>query len=153
MQQELSNRLIVAFPHLYRSWQGRDMDHVWRTRQDFECGNGWFALLWQLSGQLENLIGAFPDHEQEAYAPTIIKEKFGALRFSMTRRTPAMNRAICWAEGQSTHICEVCGKAGTLQKHEQLILARCLDHTPAQSEPWQPWPLEFSPTQDGHSTT
>lgn len=153
MQQELSDRLIAAFPHLYRSWQGRDMDQIWRTRQDFECGNGWFALLWQLSDQLETLIVALPDHEQGAYATTTIKEKFGALRFAMTRRTPAMDRAICWAEGQSIRICEVCGKAGSLQKHDQLILARCLDHTPAQSEPWQPWPLEFLPTPDERRTT
>lgn len=40
MQQELSDRLIAAFPLLYRSWQKRAMDQVWSTRQDFECDNG-----------------------------------------------------------------------------------------------------------------
>lgn len=49
MKQELSDRLIAAFPRLYHSWQGRDMDQVWRTRQDFECDNGWFALATQRS--------------------------------------------------------------------------------------------------------
>ena len=53
MDQLLSDRLIAGFPHLYRTWQQRDMREVWRSRQDFECGNGWFDLLWQLSSRLE----------------------------------------------------------------------------------------------------
>jgi hypothetical protein len=143
MQQELSDRLIAAFPRLYRSWQKREMDQVWRTRQDFECDDGWFALLWQLSAELETLIAALPEQEQGAYAPTNIKEKFGALGFYMTRRTAEMDRAISRAEGLSIRTCEVCGQPGTRLIHDPLIMTRCLDHTPAQSEPWQPWPLEW----------
>jgi hypothetical protein len=45
MDRVLSDQLISAFPRLYRSWQDRDMGQVWQTRQDFECGNGWFELL------------------------------------------------------------------------------------------------------------
>ncbi|HLW01613.1 MAG TPA: hypothetical protein VKT82_23350 [Ktedonobacterales bacterium] len=139
MDQVLSDRLIAAFPHLYRSWQGRDMRQVWRTRQDFECGNGWFELLWQLSAQLETLIAALPASDQDAYAPANIKEKFGGLRFYMNKCTPEMDRAIRQAEGQSIRTCEVCGQPGTQLKQDQLILARCPEHAPPTSELWQPW--------------
>jgi hypothetical protein len=153
MHQKLSDRLIAAFPRLYRSWQKREMDQVWRTRQDFECDDGWFALLWQVSAELEILIAALPEQEQGAYAPTNIKEKFGALRFYMTQHTTEMDRVISHAEGQSIHTCEVCGLPGTRLIHDQLIITRCLDHTPAQSEPWQPWPLEFLPPPEERRTS
>ncbi len=75
MDQELSDRLITAFPHLYRSWQGRDRSKGYFTRQDFECENGWFELLWWLSGQLDDWIAALPEQEQQRYIPLNIKEK------------------------------------------------------------------------------
>lgn len=139
MDHVLSDQLISAFPRLYRSWQDRDMGQVWQTRQDFECGNGWFELLWRLSVRLEALIAAQPASNQDAYSPTIIKEKFGGLRFSMTSLTPAMDRAIRWAEGQSIRTCEQCGKPGTRLELDQLILTRCAEHARPGSEPWQPW--------------
>lgn len=138
MDQVLSDRLIVAFPRLYQRWQGRDMRQVWRTRQDFECGNGWFALLWQLSAQLDTLIAALPTVDQDAYAPTNIKEKFGGLRFYLTKRTPEMDRAIRQAEGESIRTCEQCGMPGMRLKQDQLILTRCPEHAPPKSSAWKP---------------
>ena len=138
MDQLLSDRLITAFPHLYRTWQGRDMLEVWRTRQDFECGNGWFDLLWQLSTQLEALLAALPETERGAYAPTNVKEKFGGLRFYMTKNTPEMERAISWGEGQSMRTCEQCGETGARVEQEGMIRTCCAGHTPPGSVPWEP---------------
>ena len=135
MDQLLSDQLIAAFPHLYRGWQGRDMREVWRTRQDFECGNGWFDLLWQLSAQLEAALAVLPEAEGGAYAPANIKEKFGELRFYMTRYTPEMAHAIRWAEGQSIQTCEECGKPGVRLEAEGMIRTRCVEHTPPGSVP------------------
>ncbi len=140
MDQTFSDRLIAAFPRLYHRWQERDMSQVWQTRQDFECGDGWFELLWQLSAQLEVLIAKLPNSEQDAYTPTNIKEKFGGLRFYMTRLTPEMDRAIREAERQSIHTCEQCGKPGMRLVQDKLILTRCLEHAPPKSEPWQSQP-------------
>lgn len=139
MDPVLSDRLVAAFPRLYRSWQGRDMRQVWHTRQDFECDNGWFELLWQLSAQLEALIAALPNLDQDAYGPTNIKEKFGGLRFYMTKLSPEMDRAIRWAEEQSICTCELCGKPGARLKQDELILTRCAEHAPSKSKPWYPW--------------
>ena len=147
MDQVLSDRLIAAFPHLYRSWQDRDMRQVWRTRQDFECGDGWFEVLWQLSAHLDTLIAKLPVSDQDAYAPTNIKEKFGGLRFYMTKRTPEMDHAIRRTEGQSIRTCEQCGKPGMQLKENHLILTRCPEHAPPTSEPWQPWDDSHLPAQ------
>lgn len=137
MDQLLSDRLIAAFPQLYRSWQGREIQEVWRTRQDFECGNGWFDLLWQLSTQLEAALAALPETELGAYAPTNVKEKFGGLRFYLTKYTPEMERAIRWAEGQSIRTCEECGKLGARQQKDGIIRTRCAEHAPPGSVPWE----------------
>jgi hypothetical protein len=124
MDQVLSERLIAAFPHLYRRWQGRDMHEVWRTRQDFECGNGWFDLLWQLSIQMEEALKVLPETKRDTYAPTNVKEKFGRLRFYLTRYTLEMVRVIRWAEEQSIRTCEECGKPGTRWEADGMIRTR-----------------------------
>lgn len=138
MDQILSDRLIAAFPQLYRTWQGRDMHEVWRTRQDFECGDGWFDLLWQLSTQLEAVLAALPETERDTFAPTNVKEKFGGLRFYMTRYTPEMERAISWAEGQSIRTCEECGKPGARLEAVGVIRTHCAEHAPPRSVPCEP---------------
>lgn len=137
MDQLLSDQLIAAFPHLYLRWQGRDMQEVWRTRQDFECGNGWFDLLWQLSARLEAALMALPETERRTYAPTNVKEKFGGLRFYLTRYTPEMERAISQAEGQSIRTCEECGKPGARLEAGGVIRTRCAEHAPPGSVPWE----------------
>lgn len=137
MDQFISDRLVAAFPHLYRLWQGRDMHEVWRTRQDFECGDGWFDLLWQLSAQLEAVLSALLETERSAYAPTNVKEKFGGLRFYMTKYTPEMTRVISQAEVQSIRTCEQCGKPGSRREADGMIRTRCVEHTPPRSVPWE----------------
>ena len=137
MDQILSDRLIAAFPQLYRTWQGREMHEVWRTRQDFECGNGWFELLWQLSTQLEVLLATLPETERSAYAPTNVKEKLGGLCFYLTRSIPEMERAISRAEGQSIRTCEECGQPGVRLQTGGIIRTRCAEHSPPGSVPWK----------------
>ena len=137
MDQIFSDRLITAFPQLYRTWQERKMQEVWHTRQDFECGNGWFELLWQLSTHLEAVLVALPEGERAAYAPTNVKEKLGGLRFYLTTYTPEMERAISRAEGQSIQTCEECGKPGARHQKDGIIRTRCAEHTPPGSMPWK----------------
>lgn len=138
MDPILSDRLITAFPQLYHTWQGREMQEVWRTRQDFECGNGWFELLWQISTHLEAVLVALPEGERASYVPTNVKEKVGELRFYMTRYTPEMMRAIRWAEEQSIRTCEECGKPGARLEAAGVIRRRCAEHAPPRSVPWEP---------------
>lgn len=82
----------------------------------FECGDGWYNLLDDLSAKLEAMIIPFvedPDYPQDGipYA-TQVKEKYGTLRFYMSTSTDEMDDAIEEAEFESANICEVCGNPG-----------------------------------------
>jgi len=113
MKQELENKLIEAFPNLYRQHDKSMMETCmcW----GFECGDGWFNLLWELSEKLENLINKFKQENPEGYAPcaTQVKEKFGTLRFYVNNDTDEMFNLISAAEDLSAVTCERCGKPGS----------------------------------------
>ena len=79
----------------------------------FECGDGWFELIRDLSAALEQIAheeARLPDSEQwpEAFQ---VKEKFGRLRFYIRHGSPAMYRAIDEAQELSEQICMMCGAA------------------------------------------
>jgi hypothetical protein len=138
MDQLLSDRLIVRFPQLYRTWQGRDMREVWRARQDLECGNGWFDLLWQLRTNWRRSLQRCQKRNAVLMRPSTSKRNSGGLRFSMTKYTPEMERAIRWAEGQSIRICEQCGRPRARLQEEGMIRTHCAEHTPPQRVSWEP---------------
>lgn len=57
MSPELDEKLVKAFPLLYADRQAsmQSTAMCW----GFECGDGWFDLIWNLSSNLEPLIAAF----------------------------------------------------------------------------------------------
>lgn len=69
----------------------------------FECGDGWFKLLWEMSEEL-NALGV----ETEA---TQIKEKYGSLR-AYFHCSNLAQEIINRYEEKSAEICENCGKKG-----------------------------------------
>lgn len=75
-----------------------------------QCDDGWFDLIEQLSGKLVALI---PKDEKD-FKVYQIKEKFGGLRFYMSKNTAEMKPLIHEAQEASFAICEVCGEPGTL---------------------------------------
>lgn len=103
MDIKKQEELIEQFPELYEQL-------AW----GFECGDGWFDLLKELSHRLTDLIKAQPDVEDFTLSATQVKEKYGTLRFYMTCSTEAMNRLIDEAEAKSAFICEGCGKPGKI---------------------------------------
>lgn len=84
----------------------------------FECGDGWFSLIYKLSADIERvaadaglnpLSDAWPEVMQ-------VKEKFGSLCFYMRGATEEMRNLIMEAQGKSVRVCEVCGKEGKLRR-------------------------------------
>lgn len=113
MTPENTQKLFDAFPHLYR---GRV-----KTIQEssmsfgFDCGDGWFDLLWTLSQKIENAakeIGLEPQSDVWPEA-TQVKQKMGMLRFYLDNPTEAMTTLIREAEEGSAKTCEVCGSPGS----------------------------------------
>lgn len=104
MNEENSKYLVETFPNLYQgcslSPRESNMPFGW------ECGDGWFELLKELSEKLE----------PEGVIASQVKEKFGSLRFYlMGGATEEVWDLIDAAESKSLEICEVCGQPGTLR--------------------------------------
>ncbi len=112
MIPEYQKRLTVSYPNLYRAAIQKDVYFP------FECGDGWFNLIDELSAKLESMIIPFvedPDIDLDLIpCASQVKEKWGMLRFYMSSSTPEMDEAIEEAEDRSATICEVCGDPGTL---------------------------------------
>ena len=107
MSPENTQKLIESCPRLYPE------DFY------FECENGWFQLLLDLSLQLEAEINfcESPDIAEPCeieFRATQVKEKYGTLRFYMTCSTDKMQDLIEEAEKKSQYICEHCSAPGTL---------------------------------------
>lgn len=131
MKKELDEKLCKEFPLLYadRHKSMQETCMCW----GFECGDGWFDIIYNLSKRLEALIQAMPEDEQKHYRAAQMKEKFGSIRFYMTAETPIMEQLISEAEDASEKTCEVCGEPGKLQCIKHWYKTVCDKHY----EEWQ----------------
>lgn len=73
----------------------------------FECGDGWFDLLWQLCEELEDYGSAVKVLQ--------VKEKFGGLRFYTNYSDDTIDAAVERAEQEAAKTCERCGEPGELR--------------------------------------
>ena len=113
MREELDDKLCKAFPLLYAERQ-LSMDKT-AMCWGFECGDGWFDILWEASSKLEPLIKKWvEENPDEEYHPCAsqIKEKYGTLRFYMNFATEEMYEITEKAETESETACEECGSIG-----------------------------------------
>jgi len=129
MKEELDKKLVKAFPLLYgdRNAPMQSTAMCWGFP-----GDGWFDIIWDLSSKLEPLIQKFIDENQdtELYPKAFqVKEKFGGLRFYMTRGSREIYDLISEAEALSLKTCEECGKPGEppLPPNEGWIHTHCDD--------------------------
>lgn len=118
MNEENTQKLIEACPILYRHFNF------------FQCGDGWFDLIYKGSVKIESLIQSNNTPEQIQQALTSdrdkdefdvpyvvqVKEKFGTLRFyCWCFQSHAIDAVISRMEEDSESICEDCGKPGELR--------------------------------------
>lgn len=109
MNRENTEKLCKKFPILY---QGRNMD----IRENlmpfgFECGDGWYKLIYELSKKIEKYNKKLKKDEHPCIAVQV-KEKFGSLRFYVCGGNDEIFKLINKAEEDSYKICEKCGKPG-----------------------------------------
>ena len=97
MSPELEKKLVDKYPKLFSSKQ------FWGV----ECGDGWYDIL-------DHLCGAIKEHTYDSAELTVdqVKEKFGRLRFYLSREDDVLHGMISLAEYMSGHVCEVCGNRG-----------------------------------------
>jgi len=116
MNKEHTKQLVESCPILYRGGFG------------FECRDGWFQMISDLSVKLEviceqalmkgTLIDDLPKASQ-------VKEKFGSLRFYLSHGLEGMEELIDKAEDQSENICDMCGVPGDMHTDGGCYRVRC----------------------------
>jgi len=78
----------------------------------FECGDGWFQIIFDLSASIEDIALQLKDEgvpEERLPAVSQVKEKFGGLRFYVNNLYGEMDKLIDEAEALSEKTCDVCG--------------------------------------------
>lgn len=129
MNEQNTQKLFEAFPQLYR---GRNLPSSQSSMLwGFECEDGWFDLIWNLSQSIEDEArsrGVKPESKKWPEA-TQVKQKFGSLRFHLAKHNDATHVLIQQAELASTKICEVCGAPATsIESSRHHVKALCKDH-------------------------
>lgn len=126
MNKENTYRLFADFPVLY---QQHKLDKS-KTAMcyGFECGDGWFDLLYKLSQNLEQ----FPEVQVNQ-----VKEKFGSLRFYVqydlydeASNSMVIEEMISEAEGESMRTCDTCGKPAVSSSRGGWIRTVCEECKP-----------------------
>jgi hypothetical protein len=122
MNQQLDEKLCADFPDLYRGRNKsiKESAMPW----GFECGDGWFKLIYDLSKEITDYCSAVGIEVPET---TQVKEKFGTLRFYLMNESEAITEMIEDAENKSANTCEVCGYKGKLMGKSWLKV-RCPQH-------------------------
>lgn len=113
MTPENTQKLFDAFPRLYRGRIKSPQESSMAL--GFDCGDGWFDLIWRLSQVIEYIArhegrdpcgDAWPEAMQ-------VKQKAGLLRFYLRNSSESMDVVIENAEIASTRTCELCSRLGS----------------------------------------
>ncbi len=117
MNDQNTKKLLTDFQDLYRNRREPKEPAIKNNSFGFECDDGWFELIYNLSKKLDTLVKKFRKEECVDDFPFAfqVKEKFGTLRFYLSTHTDEMSKLITEAEKESARTCEVCGSFGVLR--------------------------------------
>jgi hypothetical protein len=109
MNDENTQLIYAAFPYIYR---GRSKAPDTSSMcYGFECGDGWYQILYALSEDLTNYLMRHPSLNLEVMQ---VKNKFGNLRFYVDGGDAATEVIISRARQHADVICEITGEAKNL---------------------------------------
>jgi hypothetical protein len=116
MNPDLTQKLLDKYPKLFSNQQ------FW----GFECGDGWYDIL-------DNLCGAIKEYTYDGDDLYVdqIKEKFGRLRFYLSKEDDVIHGMVTLAEYMSGHTCETCGKRGKTRGGSWMVTL-CDEHNEAR---------------------
>lgn len=103
MSPENTSKLLAAYPLLYRELRERG----------FECEDGWFDLVWQVSADIESAAQIDGTQKTAEAWPSVgvLKQKFGTLRVQFQSRvSESIETVTAKAYEQSMMTCELCGE-------------------------------------------
>lgn len=143
MSPENEKKLNERFGYLSRSHRSpRHALHMF----GFECGDGWYDLLYELFEKIETHFKTQPPEVVDAFSVQQIKEKYGTLRFYCSG-DDVVEGFIREAEDKSEVTCEACGKPGKIrpggwisvqchEHHLEAIARAIIPQVQAYSEPY-----------------
>lgn len=123
MTPENTQRLFERFDHLYRG-RHLPLDQN-RMSEGFDCGDGWYDLIHELSEQIEAYCQTHPEAADVIVMQ--VKQKFGELRVYVQPRIPAVEAMIEVARERSRRTCELTGQPGVRCSREGYDLTLCLE--------------------------
>lgn len=113
MTPKNTSKLFATYPLLYRNLR----------EQNFECGDGWFDLVWQVSAEIEKIaqLEGIPKTAEAWPSVGILKQKFGTLRVQFDTRDDAgvieaIRAVTAKSYEQSKEVCELCGAKAQLDE-------------------------------------
>lgn len=118
MTPELENKLRLKYPGIF--------DNMFNGH--IECGDGWYALIDYIAKNIKFHNDKINLLEEELIHFDQIKEKFGALRAYVNYYSDGLFSLINDMEGLSSHICEECGRPGSMSTTGGWMRTRCADH-------------------------
>ena len=125
MKKEHEEELIKLCPRLYKE----NGSHL---LFGFDCRDGWFSLIKELSLKLEEMINKISPHNRADHYASVVKEKLGILRFYMLG-TLEMYSLIHEYENKSAFVCEECGEPGKHMRDKNWLYTACEEHKRASS--------------------
>lgn len=133
MKKENIDKLKISFPELYKKCKR------------FECEDGWFQLLWELSQKVSQEIKFLEAKEARLEAlPYCIglQEKYGELVYDIWGiwGNDKIDKLVVDAETASLNVCELCGdpgKANWIDNPDvEWMMVRCSGHDGLTNDKW-----------------
>lgn len=93
----------------------------------FECGSGWFNLLWELSLNIEKELEKDLS-VKDSFEVYQVKEKYGELCFYCGGYNDAIDKLVVDCEVKSLDVCEICGNKGENDIEGGTIYTLCDKH-------------------------
>ncbi|GJH17344.1 hypothetical protein CBA19CS22_12400 [Caballeronia novacaledonica] len=104
--------LIDTYPTIYQT-----LEPAGRGGERFECGDGWYEIVEELSAELEAIATAGGANRLNVVQ---VKEKLSALRVYFDRPAPAAAIKLVDAAIERSRVtCELCGGPGELRRYRR----------------------------------
>jgi len=128
MNTTKTNKLYESFPALYceRTMTLAQSQMPW----GFQCGDGWFNIVWELSEKLDG-IASREGSEECPLRVNEVRAENGQLVVGLTNAAPEARDVVEHAQIKSQFTCELCGHAPSyLRKHpdfyQRVVCGRCI---------------------------
>lgn len=119
MNKHLTERIFQRCPLIYRN--NPDGSNTLVNCYGFECGDGWFEIIFNFSIEAEAKVKEMKEEgAEEIRLPLVlqVKEKLGGLRIYTDKSCETINALIDSAQKNAARTCELCGNSGSRRESE-----------------------------------